>query len=101
MEIRPVLIINEKLSLHKALGGAKGYDYDRSHNFPAVKKAVLSKAQWAMIAAFVGRGTFGYVLLARQSSFQSAQSPAVGPVVLKVDHRHQFVVWEATLHARV
>ena len=103
----PVLITSENTCLHKALGGAKGYAYERSRNFAAVKKAVLSKAHWAAVSAFVGRGTFGYVLLARQSSFQalhsdsSGNSPAVGPVVLKVDHRHRFVVWEATLHARV
>ena len=96
---KPVLLISEHITLPKALGGMEGFAYDRSYHFPTSKKAVLSIEHWANISMFIGSGTFGYVLLAKISSFNFHTSS--GQVALKVDHKKKFIVWEVTIHSRV
>lgn len=92
----PELFADECQLLPRALGGAAGFEYESSYRFPSIKTANLSEHHWADICTYIGRGTFGYVLLARTSSFQKYH----GSVVLKVDHKKQFVIWEVLVHTR-
>lgn len=99
--IIPELLVHESVNLPKYMGGEQGFFYEKSFVFAVVKRAVLSRDHWADIHSFVGSGTFGYVLLARKSSFQGNDPQSPKQIVLKIDHKKQFVVWEVFIHAKV
>ena len=96
----PVVFVNEKATLPADLGGVKEAP-NESFVFSATKKVALLGGHWANINSFVGKGTFGYVLLAQKSSFQNTGGVSGRQIVLKVDHQKRFVVWEVAIQARV
>jgi hypothetical protein len=76
------------------LGGKQGFQYGAQKALPT-RPVPLGPEHWVVLQRFIGKGAFGDVLLAKQSSFSSE------PVAIKIDPKRVFCVWEGVIHARV
>ncbi len=92
--IRPEIHIDYSITLPLQIGRSKTPPHDCKKTFSYNKKVHLP-SHWFIISKFIGEGSFGYVLLASTSSLANE------PIVLKIDHKKRYCIWEAVVHTRV
>ncbi len=91
----PLIIKKSNIMLPKEFGGEQGFQFEKYHSFKSNARIIINDDHFVVVNQYVGNGTFGYVLQSKTSTLSN------DTIVLKIDHKKCYCIWEAEIHSRV